>query len=147
MTETKLTYRALLDSKPETDAADASPALDATADPAYHDGLPFSLPEAQRTLAVDFDGVLHTYDKGWQGGMIYGEPVDGAVDAVNYLIRAGWTIIVHTSREELRAVREWLYANFGRDFVVTRIKPPAVAYIDDRAVRFTNWEDIRKLFA
>lgn len=29
---------------------------------------------------------------------------------------------------------------------VTSEKPPAIAYIDDRAIRFTNWEDVRKYF-
>ena len=29
-----------------------------------------------KTIAVDFDGVIHKYSKGWQGGEIYDEPVE-----------------------------------------------------------------------
>jgi len=30
---------------------------------------------------------------------------------------------------------------------VSNLKPPAIAYIDDRGIRFTNWADITKYFA
>ncbi|MGW3197137.1 hypothetical protein ACWDBD_21605 [Streptomyces sp. NPDC001118] len=31
-----------------------------------------------KAIGVDFDGVLHVYDKGWMNGEIYGEMMPGA---------------------------------------------------------------------
>ena len=107
-----------------------------------------------KTLAIDFDGVLHRYSKGWQGGKIYDPPIEGAVEAYFKLMDEGYNLIVFTTRENLDDVRQWMHKHF--DFekrighfwepIITNKKPMALAYIDDRAVRFTNWEDIKKRF-
>lgn len=109
-----------------------------------------------KTIAVDFDGVIHKYSKGWLEGDIYDEPVDGAFAAITKLIDDGFTVVIHTTREDHGAVRNWLirqhYSRGGFpipwafDIAITNVKPKAIAYIDDRAVRFTNWDDIRKMF-
>src|SRR5690606_42044179 len=39
-----------------------------------------------KTVAVDFDGVIHAYSRGWQDGSIYDEPVPGAVDGLRQLM-------------------------------------------------------------
>lgn len=109
------------------------------------------------TVAVDFDGVLHTYDKGWQDGSIYGEWMPGAVGALSQLMSA-YAVFVHTTRNPSQVAR-WIERKSGygvecttwfprwRTFwntqgvlLVTRRKLPAVAYIDDRAVRFHDWD-------
>lgn len=97
------------------------------------------------TIAIDFDGVLHSYEKGWQGGIIYGTLVQGAKEALDVL-REGYEIVVFTSRDDLENVENWLFKQLGYRVAVTNTKPIALAYIDDRAIRFTNWEDIRKYF-
>ena len=35
-----------------------------------------------KTIAVDFDGFIHKYSKGWHDGSIYDEPVEGAAEAL-----------------------------------------------------------------
>jgi|WetSurMetagenome_2_1015567.scaffolds.fasta_scaffold165991_2 hypothetical protein len=89
-----------------------------------------------RTVAIDFDGVLHRYSKGWNGGKCYDRPTDGALIAVKQLLRDGYDVVVVTARENLYPVEEWLYKWGFPDLEVTNTKIPAIAYIDDRAVEF-----------
>ena len=55
-------------------------------------------PRPPETVAVDFDGVIHTYDKGWQDGAIYGEPVHGAFEGLRALM-SRYAVFIHTSRD------------------------------------------------
>jgi hypothetical protein len=107
-----------------------------------------------KTIAIDFDGVIHQYSKGWQKGVIYDPPTEGVVEAFYKLMEDGYDLVIFTSRKDLEPVRQWMHKHF--DFerrighmwepAITNQKPIAIAYIDDRAIRFTNWQDIRKLF-
>ncbi len=106
-------------------------------------------PEAmQRALSIDFDGVLHWYRQGWKGHYdIYDKPVPGAVENVNALFDAGFKLYVLTSRQHLEPVAVWLHQNHFPPMTLTRQKPIAYAYIDDRGIRFEdNWPSIRKFF-
>lgn len=106
-----------------------------------------------KTIAVDFDGVIHRYLQGWNNGIISHPPVDGAFENIRKLRAEGYQVVIHTTRadspERIDAVKEWLIFWDGGDIAeleITNVKPKAIAYIDDRAVRFTNWDDIRKHF-
>lgn len=108
------------------------------------------------TIAVDFDGVIHTYDKGWQDGSIYGEFVPGAVPGLLKIMQR-YAVYVHTTRKP-RQVALWIerqsghgidcttrvpYSGFWNErgyLLVTRRKLPALVYIDDRALLFTSWD-------
>lgn len=138
-----------------------------------------------RTVAVDFDGVIHLYSRGWFDGTIYDPPVPGTLEALAHL-QAEFAVFVHTTRNPV-AVAEWLvrqsegriecvtehhqpyvettwrltdlpegdrwtvvgdnvrtrkWRTFWDDqtkIFVTNRKLPAVAYIDDRGIRFTSW--------
>jgi hypothetical protein len=109
-----------------------------------------------RTVAVDFDGVIHAYSKGWQDGSIYDDPVPGALDGLRTLMQ-DYAVFVHTTRDPepvaiwlsrhgLKAIcssSDELLPEFWTDqsrILVTRRKLPAVAYIDDRAIRFESWD-------
>lgn len=116
---------------------------------------------ATRTVAVDFDGVLHTYERGWHDGTIYGDWTPGAVGALSQLMSA-YAVFVHTTRSPSQVAR-WIERQSGYGFecttwfprwrtfwnnqgllLVTNRKLPAVAYIDDRAVRFQDWDQALK---
>lgn len=110
-----------------------------------------------QTVAVDFDGVIHAYSKGWQDGTIYDEPMPGAFDGLRKLMET-YAVFIHTTRDPA-SVGRWIKGHSGIEtawsedennvgefwndqtcILVTRRKLPAVAYIDDRAVRFTSWD-------
>jgi hypothetical protein len=139
-----------------------------------------------QTVAVDFDGVLHAYTKGWHDGSVYDTPMPGSVEALTDLTKRV-AVFVHTTRDPMQAAA-WLMRHYrplifvverSRDdggvvlvqftrtdgqyvatavgerdrpcefwndrehVLVTDRKLPAVAYVDDRAIRFTNWRQAR----
>jgi hypothetical protein len=89
--------------------------------------------KSPQTIALDFDGVLHAY-RGWNGGKLNGA-VEGALEAVEELIERGFRIVVHSARDAA-PIRRWLKEQGFPALEVTREKPPAMAYVDDLAVRF-----------
>ena len=104
----------------------------------------------RKRIAVDFDGVIHSYDKGWQDGSIYGDPISGAIEALEKL-RKEFAVFIFTTRagKQKLEIQSWLQksgASFWNEIEITDKKEPAIAYIDDRAIRFTNWADIKKYF-
>jgi hypothetical protein len=91
------------------------------------------------TIAVDFDGVLHQYAS-WNEGKVEGGLVSGAADGLRTLAET-YRVVIFTARTALAPVRDFLTSNGLGQFAVdvTNRKPPATAYIDDRAIRFTGW--------
>jgi hypothetical protein len=109
-----------------------------------------SLPKSQRpTIAVDFDGVIHSY-KEWNDGKIEGELMPGCQLSLAKLNNR-YRVVVFTARHNLGDVEAWLRAKGVSHLVaeVTNRKPAAVAYIDDRAIHFTTWattmQEVEKL--
>ena len=103
-----------------------------------------------KTLCVDFDGVIHSYEKGWQDGEIYGTVTDGfwkwLQEAVKY-----FDVVIYSSRskteEGRRAMAKWLADQWNdQNGPMPRItfaheKPAAWLTIDDRAVQFQGrWD-------
>lgn len=113
-----------------------------------------------KTIAIDFDGVIHKYSKGWHDGTAYDVPVEGAIEAIEALMLS-YTVFVHTSRD-LKEVQNWFGVNthIGTEIInddrkfyinknllgLSNRKLPAIAYIDDRGIRFTNWTDMLNYF-
>lgn len=90
-------------------------------------------------LLVDFDGVIHKYRHGWADGTAYDEPVEGAKETLEGLTNRGYEVVIFSTREE-RQIAAWLRANRFPPYPITNEKVPAVAIIDDRAIRFENWD-------
>lgn len=109
-----------------------------------------------KTIAIDFDGVIHKYSRGWQDGRIYDPPVDGTKEALERLMGHGFEIVIYSTRCYDRTIN----GNFEKNQVIdmedwlslheisyTRIhtepcKPLCVLFIDDNAYRFEGkWKD------
>lgn len=96
-----------------------------------------------KTVVFDFDGVIHSYKSGWKGETaIPDEPVPGIEDALRDIHKAGYEIVVVSSRcrtnEGMDAIHDWLlkYDLIKYVDMICKEKPPAIVYIDDRAICF-----------
>lgn len=89
-----------------------------------------------KTVCLDFDGVMNTYT-GWQGPDVLFEPRPGLREFLESLRQSGFEVVVLSTRNPAR-ISNWLIDNNLNDLVkgVTDLKPPAVVYLDDRAVCF-----------
>ena len=116
-----------------------------------------SYPDELTNIGVDFDGVIHKNSKGFYDGTIYDEPIEGSYEALEELSKK-YTVIIFTAKAKpdrglvngktgTELVWEWLKKYDMAKFVskVTSEKPRAVAYIDDKAVEFRNWDNALRL--
>lgn len=100
----------------------------------------------EKTVVFDFDGVIHSYTSGWKGeSIITDPPVLGIKEAISDIRLAGYEVVVVSTRcatkEGHGAVRAWLIDNEIEVDAVKTEKPPAVVYIDDRAICFDGNPD------
>lgn len=102
-------------------------------------------------LCIDFDGVIHSYEKGWQNGEIYGTVLPGFFDWAAYAKNI-FKLVIYSSRsknpETLKQMSDWLQIELQfwiplttetlsfEDFEFAHEKPPAFLTIDDRAICF-----------
>jgi phosphoglycolate phosphatase-like HAD superfamily hydrolase len=106
----------------------------------------------EKTIAIDFDGVIHKYSKGFQGlENAYDPPMAGARESIQDLIKKGYRLIIVSSRP-VDVIKQWLKKEKMDHFFddVTNTKHPARYYIDDHAIRFEKgdpnaWPDTLKL--
>ncbi len=92
------------------------------------------------TIAIDFDGVIHKYSKGFQGlHNAYDEPMPGVEEALDKFKSQGYRLIIVSSRP-VPIIKEWLLKhNMSHYFDdVSNTKHPAKYYIDDHAIRFNK---------
>lgn len=108
-----------------------------------------------KSICIDFDGVIHDYSYGWQGIDVFYKVLPGASEATHQLHDAGYMIIIHTTRNDSPALRDFLKRNdICFDYInhnpyqpvgSERGKLKADIYLDDRGVCFTgNWDEAIK---
>jgi hypothetical protein len=96
-------------------------------------------------ICIDFDGVIHSYEKGWKGGEIYGTVVPGFFEWAAEAQKR-FELVIYSSRSSYDSGRlamgGWL-ANQLRtwegpkiEFQMSSKKPAAFLTIDDRAIQF-----------
>ena len=109
----------------------------------------------RKNIAIDFDGVIHNFDRGWYDGTCYGKPISGSLEAIKELSNT-FNVIIFTSKAlpdrplvnnktGKQLVVEWLqkYNIYKYIFEVTYLKPRAEYYIDDKAIHFEgDWNSI-----
>lgn len=109
-------------------------------------------------LVIDFDGVIHSYEDGWQGGHIYGTVVPKFFEWAERA-KQRFTLCIYSSRsgshKSCQPMKDWLKVQLTNwkwdnpnstlefdDFTFPPSKPPAFVMIDDRAITFNgNWLD------
>jgi len=103
----------------------------------------------KKRIAIDFDGVLidgQGIPRKPDVGL--GKPKKNAAEGVKFLQDLGFECYVLTARgpNEWEEIKEWLIKHKFPAMRIGNIKMNAVAYIDDRGIRFTNWQDICRYF-
>jgi hypothetical protein len=98
-------------------------------------------------IAVDFDGVLHSYSSPWQGATVIPDPpVEGAIQWLERMVEHFTVFIFSTRCKEISgppAMLNW-FKEYGlpegvrRQLYFEAEKPPALIYLDDRAMTFTG---------
>jgi hypothetical protein len=100
----------------------------------------------RQTICLDFDGVIHSYRSGWQGSTVIPDPpIHRTKEAVERL-RRNFRVVVFSARcntqEGKQAIENWLLQHEIEVDEVCMHKPPAIVYVDDRAVSFTgDWDE------
>lgn len=97
----------------------------------------------KKTVVFDFDGVIHSYTSGWKGATVIPDPpIAGIRGALKEIHEAGYEVVIVSTRcaseEGKEAIERWLF-KYGLSQFVDRVckeKPPAIVYIDDRAICF-----------
>jgi len=104
-----------------------------------------------KNIAIDFDGVIHTFDKGFHDGTCYGDPIEGSLEALREIAKE-YNIIIFTAKAKpsrplvngktgTELVQEWLEKHNVMQYVkeITAEKPRSQIYIDDKGYHFQDW--------
>ena len=93
-----------------------------------------------KTIFVDLDGTICTEEKTFSRSLA--KPIEGASEAIYKLMDAGFTVVIYTARSwaEWEMTVDWLSRNKIPYAGIHMGKPIADIWIDDRAIRFEDWD-------
>ncbi|MFA7382969.1 MAG: hypothetical protein WC001_05925 [Desulfurivibrionaceae bacterium] len=100
-----------------------------------------------KTICLDFDGVIHSYFSGWKGVTnIPDPPTIGCRESICTLRSKGFKVVVHSTRCQTQggrsAIKDYLAKHDIEIDEICEHKPPAILYVDDRAIQFTgDWDE------
>ena len=96
-----------------------------------------------RTIALDFDGVIHLYSSPWTNHCTISDPpTPGAFKFILKLLDGGWDAIVHTSRLQHHMAGEALVRWFIKHgFPAARLSDEAVYHSDIREATYVSPRD------
>jgi len=103
----------------------------------------------KKVIAVDFDGVLHSFMSGWKGTNIISDPpVKNAIAWLASLAYSNtYNVVIFSARNESwrgrRAIKKWLFKWGLSKSALSKVsfmrkKPPAHLLLDDRVMLFTG---------
>jgi hypothetical protein len=101
-------------------------------------------------IALDFDGVIHSATTAFKDiDIIEDEPVKGAKEAIKEIKKAGFEVVIFSSRTKTekgrKAILNWLRENEIEVDKIPEHKPVANIYLDDRAIQFNgDWKQSLK---
>ena len=94
----------------------------------------------EKTIALDFDGVIHSYTSGWTGPVPKDPPVEGVLSFIASLFELGYNVVIFSCRASTKSGRngitKWLKDNSFPEIEVFYEKPQADLYVDDNGFRF-----------
>lgn len=108
--------------------------------------------KAKKVIAIDFDGVIHNDSKGFHDGTIYGDPISGVENALDKLSKS-YIILIYSCKSTpdrplvdgkngTELLWEWFEKWKMKKYITDIVwgKPQALFYIDDKALRFYDWD-------
>ena len=108
--------------------------------------------EESKTIAIDFDGVIHSHEYGYHDGTIYGTPIQGSLESIRNLSKK-YNLVIYTAKAKkdrplingkngIELIWDWLKKYNIHDCIteITAEKPRCICYIDDKCIRFVDWE-------
>jgi uncharacterized HAD superfamily protein len=95
-------------------------------------------------IIIDLDGTICTEEKTFSRSL--SKPLEGAIESINQLHNEGHTIIIYSARswQEYEMTSHWLSLHKVKYDQLVMGKPIGDIWIDDRAIEFTDWADVKK---
>lgn len=109
----------------------------------------------KKRIMIDFDGVINSYDHGWNDGKIIDPLIPNAKESILELHNRGYEIVIFTTRASktenknnpdiMQNLISYLKQNDIYYDFITSEKLGAICYIDDKAIKFTKekgWNEV-----